>query len=324
MSNYLFDIARRLLVCSLPFCLITTSCQFSSCHLEPEICYLAEPRIIQCLESPFPKLSSQERAQEWGRELVLGKAFAREMDFYRAITCFKRALFLIPRKEHERRMELEYDIFLAYYTAGKYQEAVEAFEGSSLIHVPHDFPAFQDLLKVLYDAYWQNNQPERACRVWETLAHNDEGAANLLSLSTAVSEANFPIMLQTSEGTPQQAAIDDLVTCYNSNAKSVSQAKLLNAVLPGAGYYYVGQKKSAVTSFIINALFIAASYQLFDRGYIPAAIITTSLEMGWYFGGINGAGLEAKQYNDCLYSRIGRQTMTQERLFPILMIEHGF
>lgn len=306
-------------------CLTGTSCHTTTkCTLEPEICYCPEPYLVECLQAPFPKLTTAEMSQEWSRELFLGKSFAKEMDFYRAITCFKRALFLAPRKAFDRRLEIEYDIYLAYYIAGKYQEAVEAYEGSCLNTVAEDFPAYEDLLTTLYDAYWQTCRPERACRAWQTLACYDSERANRLSLSTGITEADFTVMAQTSEGTPYADSICSLMDCYQCGAKSVAKAKMLNAILPGAGYYYVGQKRSAITSFLINALFIAASYQLFDRGYIPAAIITTSLEIGWYFGGINGAGLEAKQYNDCLYSRLGRETMVQERLFPILMIQTGF
>lgn len=312
------------LICTLILTLLFSSCQTTKCTLEPDICYVPEPRIIECLPSPFPKLTQEERRQDWGRELFLGKSFAKEMDFYRAITCFKKALFLIPRKEEDRRLEIEYDIFFAYYSAGKYQEAIEAFEGSGLNIIPETFPAVDSLLPLLYDAYWQTGQTERACRIWEVISQYNAETANKLSLSTGITEADFPVIAKTSECTPSSDSICELMTCYCNGAKSVSKARTLNALLPGAGYYYVGQKKSAITSFLINALFIAAAYQLFDRGYIPAGIIVTSLEMGWYFGGINGAGIEANQYNQCLYSRLGRETMVRERLFPILMIQTGF
>lgn len=316
--------SKFFLLFSLLLCLFAWGCQRACCPLEPSICYAPQQRLIEKLPCSFPKLTGAERAQDWGRELYVGKSFAREMDFYRAITCFKRALFLLPKNTEERRLEIEYDLFLAYYTAGKYQEAVEAFECSRLINVPETFPAFQDLQITLYDAYYQIGQEERACRILSAIAQNNGELANKLILGTAIAEADFPTIIQTAECTCSSESVYEMLSVYHTQAKSVAKAKALNAILPGAGYFYVGQKKSAITSFLINALFIAASYQLFDRGYIPAGIITTSLEMGWYFGGINGAGIEAAQYNQCLYERIGRETLTQERLFPILMIEYGF
>lgn len=280
--------------------------------------------MIERLPEAFPELSQRELSQEWAKELYLGKKFAREMDLYRAITCFKRALFLIPADAAERRLEIEYDIFLAYYTGNKFQDAIDIFETGALMNVPADFPTFNDLLVLLYDAYWQTCQPEKACRILALIATSEEELANGLSLETAVIEADFPLIDQVAPLHPAGKNAIDFKSTFQFDAKSVSKAQLLNAVLPGAGYYYVGQKKSAITSFIINSLFIAAAYQLFDRGYIAAGIITTSLEMGWYFGGINGAGLEAKEYNERLYECRGKEMLIQNRLFPILMIEKGF
>ena len=46
--------------------------------------------------------------------------------------------------------------------------------------------------------------------------------------------------------------------------------------------------------------------------------------MGWYFGGINGAGLAAQEYNERVYERLARDTMIENKLFPILMLEKAF
>ena len=304
-------------------CFTCWSCQPNSCCIEPDICFTPPQHLIESLPSPFLPLTVEERFQDWGRELFLGKSFAKQMDLYRALTCFKRALFLIPKK-HERRMEIEYEIFFAYYAANKFQEAIEAFEGSRLIEAPESFPPLNDLLIMLYDAYIKIDLPERACRILALIETRDADTANDLMLETAVIEANFPLIVDAAALSTSNEAVSEFLTAYFSEAKSVTKARTLNAILPGAGYLYVGQTKSAITSFLINALFIGAAYQLFDRGYIPAAIIVTSLETGWYFGGINGAGIEANQYNEILYERIGKDVLAKERLFPVLMLQHGF
>lgn len=304
-------------------CVACFGCAPNTCRFEPAVCYVPPPCLIQSLPSPFPPLTLVERSQDWGKELFLGNSFAKEMDIYRALTCYKSALYLIPRT-HERRLEIEYRIFFAYYISNKYQDAVEAFEGSRLIEAPGSFPPLMDLLIALYDSYIKTDNPERACRVLGLIETMDADAATNLKIETAVTDADIPAVVDNAACSESNEAIGNMLTTYFTESKSVAKARMLNAVLPGAGYYYVGQKKSAITSFIINALFIAAAYQLFDRGYIPAAIIVTSLETGWYFGGINGAGIEANQYNETLYSRVGKETLANERLFPILMIQKGF
>ena len=302
---------------------MSVGCHPKSCLLEPDICLALPPGYIQSLPSPFPPLAPHEKAEDWGRELFIGRAFAKETDLYRALTCFKRALFLIPRT-HGRRFEIEYEIFFAYYTAGKYEDAVEAFESSRLFEVPDSFPALQDLLIALYDAYIKTDRPERACRILSLIDIRTPMAAADLRLESAIMDADIPGIVDAANCSRSTEAVNAFLYQYQNGSKSVAKAQWFNAILPGAGYLYVGQKQSAMTSFLINALFIAAAYQLFDHGYIPAGILVTSLETGWYFGGINGAGLEAKQYNQILYERLGRETLSNERLFPILMIEHGF
>jgi hypothetical protein len=245
------------------------------------------------------------------------------MDLYRAITCFKRALFLLPQ-QNDRRHEIEYGLFLAYYMGNKFQEAIDVFDTCGLLNIPLDFPALDELLITLYDAYQQVNQPENAYKILCLIASIDEEKSKALALGTAVIDTDFPIINQIAPTIPSGNTISTFIDDFQFRAKSVKKAQALNAFLPGAGYYYVGQKKSALTSFLINTLFIAATYQLFDRGYIAAGIITASLEAGWYFGGINGAGLEAKEFNERLYETLGKEALIKERLFPILMINKGF
>lgn len=300
------------------------SCHPSSSTLEPNITLTAQRRLVEHLPSPFPDLPPIKSMQDWEKELHIGRTLAQELDLYRAITCFKRALALLPPNAECRRPEIEYDIFLAYYIGNKFQEAIDTFENSSILNASMDFPALRDLLITLYDAYQQNKQPEKAFRILSLLSTIDIEASNGLILETAVIGTNFPLIDQIAPDHPAGTQVKAFITDFQYRAKSVKKAQMLNTFLPGAGYLYVGQKKTALTSLLINALFIAASYQLFDRGYIAAGIITASLETGWYFGGINGAGLAAKEYNERLYESCGKETLLREKLFPILMIQTGF
>lgn len=299
-------------------------CHPNSRTIEPSIYYLPGHNLIGNLPDAFPPLTPQERSQEWGREFFLGKHFAKEVDLYRALTCFKRALFLIPLKCTERRLEIEYEIFLAYYVGNKFQDAVDAFERGRLMDVPESFPALNELKIALYDAYTRNNQCERANRILNLIATSNEELAENLLIERAIVDADFTTMMESAEQKECDNYLSRLLFDYSAQAKSVSKAQTLNAIFPGAGYAYVGQEKAALTSFLINTLFIAASYQLFNHGYIAAGIITTGLEVGWYFGGINGAGLAAKEYNERLYERVARDTLIDNRLFPVLMLEKAF
>lgn len=300
--------------------ILLVSCQTQHCQIDPCI---SQPPVKCLLTNPpadFPDFTQLECRESWSKELVIANAFAQEQDFYRAITGYKRALFLLPPEHVNRRQQIEFGILLSYYLGGKYGEAIEVFENSCLVDFP-EFPATEDLLIVLYDSYRILGSCEKAAQVLFSIEKRNRCLAERLTLSTAMINADLPVL---SGYTHTNNAVENLLIRYACEEKSPTQARTLNAILPGAGYLYVGQKQTALTSLIINALFIAATYNFFERGYIAAGVITASLEAGWYLGGINGAGLAAQEYNERLYETLARETLTQQRLFPLLMLQHSF
>ncbi len=308
------------------WCLLMTltGCQSNSCLLEPTITYCPPRRVITGLPSPFPKLNIEERKQDWGKELAIADHFARDFDFFRAITAYKRAYFLIPKEATDRRLQIQYSIMLSYYLGCRYKDAVETFETSDLVDAGPSFPAFGDLLILLYDSYKQDERCDRADAVLELIRkHSPETAADL-TLYKAVTEGDIAAAESLAEAHAASETMTPWLDGYCCQAKSVRTAQTLNAVLPGAGYFYVGQKQSALTSFLLNTLFTAAAVYFFDEGNIAAGIITTSLEAGWYIGGINGAGLAAKEYNERLFEGLGKELLCENRLFPVLMFEFAF
>jgi hypothetical protein len=304
--------------------IIVTSCSPKTCVLEPSIIYFPQERHIKKLPPCFPPLTREEQFSDWGKELLIGNHFAHELDLYRAITSYKRALILIPHGKTERRLQLHFCILSSYYLGGKFPEVIEEFQSSGLMSVPEDFPAFRELMIILYDSYQQNGDELRASAILNLLKKYDPEAARDLSLGTSILNADLTRFQTESCDHPDAEKLSEWLEGYTLEAKSPKKAQFLNAVLPGAGYYYVGQTKTAFTSFVINALFLAATIQLGMKGYVAPAIITGSLEMGWYLGGINGAGLAAKEYNEILYSKYGKEIMLQEKLFPVLMFNCAF
>lgn len=304
---------------------LLAGCQRNAIELEPAIYYSPQSRCITDLPSAFPTLSVNERSTSWGQEMLIGRAFAEEMDLYRAITAYKRALVLMPSSEAARRQQVTYDILLCYYMGGKNQEVIEAFEASDLnLATPANFPPFGDLLLMLYDAYWQERRFERAEVMRLFIEQCSPETADDLSLTESIRQGRIADTRCLAAQRADEESVTSWLDGYALEAKSVRKAQWLNAVAPGAGYLYVGQKKTAVTSLVLNALFIAATYQFFDHGYSAAALITLSFEMGWYVGGINGAGLAAKEYNQRLYENYGKEILISNRLFPVLMFEYAF
>jgi tetratricopeptide (TPR) repeat protein len=303
-----------------------SSCQTAHHKIEPIIVYTPSAYQIEQLPTAFLALNDQESCQEWSKELILGDAFAKELDLYRALTCYKRARILLPEDSIERRLQIDYNIILCYYLGNKHQEAVNAFEESDLTHINPLFPAFNNLVIILFDAYSKLGQVEKAQSLMETIEKCSPQTAHDLSLYLHLTEGRIDEAQSqiTTQSAYNQEIFQNSFETYFRLAKSPSKARMLNAALPGAGYYYVGQSKSAITSFLINALFTAAAYQFFHRGYFAAGFITASLETGWYLGGINGAGIEAEEFNLRLYESMARNSLIKTSCFPVLMFETAF
>jgi tetratricopeptide (TPR) repeat protein len=138
------------------------------------------------------------------------------------------------------------------------------------------------------------------------------------------SEEAAPKITALKEYVLAQDSLQELATSYRKEKKSPQGASFLNALLPGAGYLYLGQKQSAFTSFCLNSLFIGAAYYFYRENNLPAAIITTGFEMGWYFGGIVGAKEAAILYNERLYEAKAHPTMRSHKLYPLLQLNYGF
>jgi hypothetical protein len=298
-----------------------TACTRVEDKLEPKINYSVQDKYLKQLPSPFPQLTLEERQEAWGKEYLIGLSFARELDLYQAITAFKRAKILIPSQLNDRKLEIEYEILLCYYLGKKYTDVAYAFEQSPLRNIDQGFPACHDLLVILYDTYLQLNEPGKAEEVLTLIKRYYPETAEKLTLSTALTRANLP---KIETFTPEYPFLQEFLTSYEQEKKSIAKAQTLNAFLPGAGYLYLGQRQSALTAFLLNGLFIAASYHFFHRGHLAAGIIFSSFEAGWYFGGIYGAGEEAKFYNERLYETKATPFMNQKGLFPVFMLNYAF
>lgn len=304
--------------------LLLSSCQTNSCRLEPNICYIPPKQFIENKTSAFPPLDPEERRQEWAKELVIANAFAGEADFYRAITGYKRALFLTSKKYPARRLQMHYGIIQSYYLSGRYQDAIETFEACPLVDCPPDFPPLDDLLIILYDAYKRTENEAKASRIYSFIEARTPARAQQLRLSESIRNGDLNSAVANIGSEQERQDVWNFVNTYQKQGKSIKKAQFLNAVLPGAGYLYVGQKVSAITSLWLNSLFIAAAYYCFNHHNIAAGLIFSSFEFGWYFGGINGAGLAAKEYNEHLYNTHGKELMLKDSLFPVLMLRYTF
>ena len=269
--------------------------------------------------SPYPDESAPiNPSSQWGKEMLLGREFAKEGDWYRALTCFRQARFLLQLDNAltpEREARLSWSEALVYGFSGKWKDVLSTWEQ----HREH-FTITDNLLKeqwiiLLYAAYVHEGRTDEAEELCCLLLPSSPIIKKLhewKNLSSIKPESSIP-----SNATSLEKGV-------YKEMKSPTTAKVMNALLPGLGYLYVDQKQTALTSLLLNTCFLGAGIQLLHVHQPFLAIITFSFEAGWYFGGITGAGLAAEQYNEAIKTRLIQPYLREEKAFPLLQIGIGW
>src|SRR5689334_10801496 len=143
---------KNKLLLSLILC-VAAGCSRVPNQIEPTITHSVPDRYLNSLPSAFPPLSEEEKAEGWGKEVLIGHAFATHLDLYQAITAYKRAEILVPPERKTRLLEIQYEILFCYYVGLKWDDVLYTFQNSQLKTADKNFSALHDLLLILYDTY---------------------------------------------------------------------------------------------------------------------------------------------------------------------------
>src|SRR5690606_13804553 len=108
-----------------------------------------------------------------------------------------------------------------YYLASKYQEVIDIFETSHLLDATPEFPAFGQLLTMLYDSYLQLGLTEKACRLLAVIEMGNPEVSHKLKSYVALTNADFV-------GIQLLGFEESLIIPYELEKKSVKKAKMLN------------------------------------------------------------------------------------------------
>lgn len=282
------------------------------------------PAAVEKLPSPV-QLTSDEVKTSWGEEYFLGTQFAKCGDYYRATTCFHRSLFLLPSGS-PHYSEVFHALILTYSLAGKYDQVCSSYERYLDKIVVRDQYLAIDCIMLIYEAYSHQNRQNEASSLLETLPKTETTFQTLSLYQTLMrnSEDCFSEALKISSGLTanQKEELSHLVALYRDSKKHPETAASLNALLPGAGYVYVREYQTAATAFLLNGLFMAATWQFFSLHQPAAALIAGGFEVGWYAGGIVGAHLAATTYNERLREQLLKNYLLKYKLFPLNQLHY--
>ena len=195
--------------------LLVSSCYRVPDRIDPRVSYQIQDQYFESLHGAFPPLDPSEKASDWGKEYTIGRAFVDQLDLYRAVSTFKRADILVP-PDSSRKLEIQYDIVLCFFLGKRYDEAIEEFERTALAHVDKSFPAYHDLLLILYECYREMEDFDKEQRILEIIQNTFPATGEKLKVSSALRTGDLSTIHHINDDFCHPSYLDPLLDCYLS------------------------------------------------------------------------------------------------------------
>ncbi|MGA3084658.1 MAG: tetratricopeptide repeat protein [Thermodesulfobacteriota bacterium] len=246
--------------------------------------------------NPAEPLTSEESQFTFASHLL------QHNDYFRAITEFKRYLFLYP--SGAKADEANYLLGEALFQTKAYQEAILHWEG--VLSQTPGTPFKEEIQFKTGKAYWALGREDQAMHLWEKILQ--EGHSSLKSTAARsvlwglVKQKNYNSARLLLKNSPLKDSEKEAHEVFFQNAeklpyKSPTTAGALAAILPGAGHLYLDRRQDALIAFSINGLFTWAAISSFQQGNSGLGTLLTFIELAWYSGNIYSAINSAHKLN---------------------------
>lgn len=245
-------------------------------------------------------------ADEASNVLSFANQLLEETDTYRAITEYKRFLYLRP--DDPEAGFARHAIGLAYFRDKSWEPAVAAF--NDVMDAPEAAAWHKSAQLLIGESWFQKGDFALALDAFEAFSKNhadDESRldAGMRSAQCLFLLDNAPLALsrsrrQAAEDPGNLRAGDFARVMEESNRiprKSPRWAGTLSALLPGAGQLYINRPRDAGISFLLNGGLIAMAVLAFHQDEPVAGGLISILELSWYSGNIYSAVNGAHKYN---------------------------
>lgn len=241
-------------------------------------------------------------------QMSLGDAFMAEGDYYRAITEYKKMIFLFP--DAERLPEALYKIGMAYYQGKDYKSAVNSFAKVRKTYAASYFSsaAFYEGL-----SYGKLGRHDDAALAFERSRLFDESHPNAANAQLGLCLKSLEVsdvagcrqqLERFVENYPQDERVPGvqesftLLDAYEAQPKkSPSLAGTMSAIIPGSGQMYAENYKDGLMAFVVNGLFIAGTIAALDDENYALAAIVGGVGFPFYAGNIYGAANATHKWN---------------------------
>jgi tetratricopeptide (TPR) repeat protein len=230
----------------------------------------------------------------------------REGEYFRAITEYRRFLFIYP--QDPRHAMIHFRVGITLYRGQQYAEALQTFrevaqrypdtpygqqawlwQGESLLRQAQ-YQAAEQIYTQILEQFpdGEAGQVARYQRGWALLYQRQWQAASLQFRQITSESSLYRIAHRLAE---------EVLDGNQLPSKSPLVAGVLSGVLPGSGQMYNGRVGDALLAFFLNGLFIAGIAQAVTHGELAVAGVLSFFEAGWYAGNVYGAINGAHKHN---------------------------
>jgi tetratricopeptide (TPR) repeat protein len=242
-------------------------------------------------------------------QLNLGDSFMGEREYYRAITEYKKFLFLFPHSEQAD--SVLFKIGMAYYRGDEFETAAGVFASVGEKYRESRYAPTAGYYAGL--CFWRLNRLDEAAAAFSAVAtrYPASGDAPRALLEKSLVEFDLRDVPGSREELERFLAAypkDDraagareaLVLLEQGQElprKSPVVAGILSAAVPGAGHLYAGHFGDGITSFFLNGMFIAGTVVAIQQENYAVAGVVGVIGLPFYIGNIYGAANAATKWN---------------------------
>lgn len=274
--------------------------------------------------------------------LQLADSFADEHDYYRAITEYKKVIFLFP--DYEKLEWVHFQIGKMYYEGGRFPQAKH--ELLPLTETKEERLKFLALNYIAL-SYYENAEFANALRLIDELKTTPAGEPYLLdyTIYTGMAAAGGRKFSDAHERLekaskiwkdkhPEKEPVTAVDAQYNKffesslpllekaqklSTKSPYWAIFFASIFPGGGHFFLGEWDTGIVSLSLvgGAAFLAVDG--FMRDSAVQSIIFTTFATGAYIGQIYSSYRTARKYNEEIGDNEFRELTRQFRSLNIAL-----
>jgi TM2 domain-containing membrane protein YozV len=272
----------------------------------------SEPVVVSEPSAPPPAPVSTSSSPSAAGDAGLALRFADHLfgdgDYYRAITEYRRYLWL-SRGRGDEAPRAALAIGEALMRGEQWDAAGRQLDG--VASRTTDLELRRTALFAAARAYLEDGRPELAKPRFRLLVADEEADGPLKQHSRMLlawghfdageldkaREIFQSIATSDSQWAVQAKGVVDAIDQKGSLAMKDPLVAALLSIIPGAGHMYLGQWGTGVTSLAWNTLFIVAAVSAWLTGDWGVAAVLTFAELGWYSGSMFGAIAGAFRHN---------------------------